>query len=114
MRSQANHHNSNQSSSGIDKRLNFISSQRDTANFDIDDLEVPKQTLFGRLKDRLLDLVTEEVEDYPVGINQLNRSTFRSATPANSNPYFKNQNNSYEFRFPKLMGPANHDFTRRH
>jgi len=75
--------------------------------------KAPSQSLFGRLKESLFNMVTEEStisDERPIGISRLSNTTFQ----ASPNPYrsynnqasfFKNSQPIQDYRFNQLVDP---------
>lgn len=73
----------------------------------------PGKGVFGRMKDALLNLVTEEVDDQgkpvtqngderPIGLSQLSRNTFQASEHA-VNTFFKRGRAVHDYRFAQLF-----------
>ncbi len=59
---------------------------------------------FSRLKDSIIDLVTEEAEaDRPIGISQLSRNTFTASDDASRNTIVRNGRPMQDYRFNQLI-----------
>jgi len=75
--------------------------------------KAPSQGLFGKLKDSLFNMVTEEStisDERPIGISRLSNTTFQaSANPYrsynNQASFFKNSKPIQDYRFNQLVDP---------
>lgn len=84
-------------------RMKFVTSVRggeiydDTLVYD-EDLR-PRQSIFSRLTESLMDLIFEEADERPIGMSQLSRKTFTPADPEQPGVFFKNTPTFNDYRF---------------
>lgn len=84
-------------------RMKFVTSVRGSDFYEasptFDEERRPKESIFSRLTDSLMDLIFEEVDERPIGMSQLSRKTFTSADPDQPGVFFKNTPTFSDYRF---------------